>query len=195
MKNRDMLLNIVFIGVMLVLGLIPNLGFFRIGSLSITILQIPVIVAGLVMGLKSSALLGTVFGICSWFAALQHANAFMDPVFANPFVSVLPRFLFGIMVGVIWLLLRVNVNEKGFVWRALLTALTSSVLHSLFVLIALYVTIMYSHDAQLLTYISKGFIAFIAYPAGQILIEATASVVVAVPLSRALLKLKQKDIV
>ena len=90
--------KIVIAGVMSAIAIL--LGVTRWGFLpwfagaSITIMHVPVIIGAVLEGPIVGAVIGLLFGI---FSLIQAAapNAQMDPMFANPLISILPRLFIG----------------------------------------------------------------------------------------------------
>ena len=64
-KTRSLTLMAILIAVMLLMGYVPNLGFIMIGPISITLMCIPVIIATLVLGLKTGLMMGLLFAVIS----------------------------------------------------------------------------------------------------------------------------------
>ncbi len=101
-RIREMTLLAIFIAIVAVLGLVPSfglgsssLGFIRIApNIEATIIHIPVLIGGTLLGRKMSIYLGLAFGVVSLIAAFIYAS----PLFVYPWVSVLPRFVFGLVI-------------------------------------------------------------------------------------------------
>jgi len=101
-KIREMTLLAIFIAIVAVLGLVPSfglgsssLGFIRIApNIEATIIHIPVLIGGTLLGRKMSIYLGLAFGVVSLIAAFIYAS----PLFVYPWVSVLPRLVFGLVI-------------------------------------------------------------------------------------------------
>ena len=112
MRNKklvtDLVLDGLFIGIIAVMGFVPNLGYIRLGPISATILPIPVILGGAFLGWKRGLLYGTAFGVTSYLVAITLA-AGTDSLFANPILSIAPRMVFGALTG---LLAGVFLNPK-----------------------------------------------------------------------------------
>ena len=80
----------------IVMGL-THIGFIPwFSGASITIMQIPVLIAAIIAGLGSGIGTGLIFGIFSLIQAAIAPIGPLDPFFVNPLVSVLPRVLMGI---------------------------------------------------------------------------------------------------
>lgn len=103
-RIREMTLLAMFIAIIALLGLVPapwgtTVGFYRIPGTTIeaTIIHIPVLVGAAIYGRKFGIWLGTAFGVISMIAAFIYSPYF----FIYPWVSILPRFAFGILIPVI----------------------------------------------------------------------------------------------
>ena len=95
-KNRatlDLVIAAIFIGITLVLTLVPNLGYIPVGIASITIVHIPILIGIFVLPFYYGLALGLTFGLSSLLRAFMPGSLF-DPLFQNPLISVLPRVLF-----------------------------------------------------------------------------------------------------
>jgi uncharacterized membrane protein len=100
-RIRDFTTLAIFIAIIAVLGLVPGvwqgypLGFiFITPDMAATIIHIPVLIGGALLGRKAGIWLGTAFGIVSLIAAF----IYQSPLFYYPWVSVLPRILFGFLI-------------------------------------------------------------------------------------------------
>lgn len=99
-QTRQMTILAMFIAIIAVLGLVPNglggtLGFIKIApNLEATIIHIPVLIGGALLGRRFGIYLGLAFGVISNIAAFIYAS----PLFIFPWVAILPRFIFGILI-------------------------------------------------------------------------------------------------
>jgi uncharacterized membrane protein len=179
----------MFIALMLILALVPNFGIITVGPVSITIMHIPVIVVALVLGLPEAIGLGLVFGLASWFVALTRGATPIDLLFTNPMVAVVPRVLFGLIVG--WL---------GQVWKKQshlfigLTALFGTLAHTLLVLgfIVLFGQSIFAYDG-----LSAGLNVWLTI-VGSVLLsngiwEIIVAVLICVPLVSALRRFTSRN--
>lgn len=104
-RNRRLALVGAFSALIIVLSL-TNLGFITFSPvISITILQIPVILAATLGGLAEGAFVGAVMGIMSLVKAAMSPSGVLDPLFVNPLCSVLPRILLGVVAWLVWKIL------------------------------------------------------------------------------------------
>jgi uncharacterized membrane protein len=178
MNVREITFNAMFIAIVAIMALIPNLGIITVGPLSITILHIPVIVAGIAFGMRSALIVSTAFGLSTMFVAMTRAVTPIDALFANPVLSVFPRLLFGLTIALLW-----NVM-KSFKWNKnisiSITAFLATIFHAVFVLGTLYFFLGYSGD--LLSQINEWFVFVFTIVFTNTLVEAVAAVLLAVPL-------------
>jgi uncharacterized membrane protein len=137
MKTRELVLNAIFIGLIMIMAWFPNLGYIQIfPTVGITIIHIPVIVGALTYK-RSGVILGTTFGLSSLFVALTRPATPVDFLFQNPLVSVLPRIIFGLVIYYLFITFRKIIENKSVVIG--LTAFLSTVIHSVLVLGMIYI--------------------------------------------------------
>ena len=94
-RTKEIALTGVFAALILLMAFVPMFGYIQIGLVSLTIIQIPVLIGGAAGGKRVSIYLGIIFGVSSLLIALIRPALPSDYVFQNPLVSVLPRILFG----------------------------------------------------------------------------------------------------
>lgn len=92
MKKKRIILFLTLLLVEIAL-LASEKGMISNGSLSITILHIPVILAAVGLGLPYGLAVGGVFGIGTMIISAGYKTATIDHLFVNPVLSVLPRLL------------------------------------------------------------------------------------------------------
>lgn len=103
-KTLNLTLIAVFFALILMQSYIPNLGYIRILPMlpSISTLVLTVSIAGALLGPKSGAVVGLLWGIVSWFMAFTQPG---DPLslllFQNFVIAVVPRVLVGLFSGLI----------------------------------------------------------------------------------------------
>lgn len=142
MKNKKLVSDIaidgLFIAIILVLSLVPYLGFIQIGAISATILPIPVILGAALLGARRGLLYGVVFGVSSFLIAIMRGTA-GDALFVDPLISIVPRVAFGIILALFSAIL---FNEKNsYKTKRLIIFPYSAIMmliHSTFVLLAIY---------------------------------------------------------
>lgn len=94
-KRQNMVIFIVLLFLEILL-LVSGLGVISNGSLSITVLHIPVIVCAVLLGLPQGCVLGLVFGIGTMLIAQGYGTETLDHLFVNPMLSIVPRVLLAI---------------------------------------------------------------------------------------------------
>jgi len=172
---RKIALTGAFSALVVVLSVTP-LGFISIGAASVTILQIPVILAVLLGGLPSGAFVGAVFGIMSLINASLRPSGPLDPMFLNPLCSIAPRILFAVCAWGLWRLLKL-IPKLPKTISAGVTAFVSTLIHTVLVMGSLFIVFKaeLSEVAQTTTF--GGILALVFTNA---LFEAIASTVVCV---------------
>ena len=133
-RTRKLTLTALFSAIIVVMTFVPYLGYIKVGMVEITTLHIPVILGGLMLGFSGSVALGTVWGITCVINAL-----FINPIFVNPLISLVPRVLVGVVIGVVG----VGLAELGLrgpfrdTVRAVITAAVGTLTNTVLVLTAL----------------------------------------------------------
>lgn len=130
---KKLALASIFGALIIVLTFVPYTGYITIGPLSFTIIHIVVIIGAIIMGPKYGLLLGFFFGLGSLIRS-NTTGATYDIVFMFPWVSVLPRMLFGFLAGVYFSIFKKIF--KMYVPAIALTALLATITHTVLVLIA-----------------------------------------------------------
>ncbi len=111
-KTQSLAMTALFAALTLLLGLTPNLGFIRVWALTIVTVHLPVVVGGVILGPKTGALLGFLFGFTSFMGA-TFLNVGPDAPLFSPFmdngvfhgnawslvVCFVPRILTGVVAG------------------------------------------------------------------------------------------------
>lgn len=91
--------NLAFLGIMLAITIILDstpLGAIPVGAVSATIIHIPTIITGIILGPVAGLIMGTCLGFVSLLHALTRPVGVLDPLFVNPLISVLPRMFIGV---------------------------------------------------------------------------------------------------
>ncbi len=86
----------LMLGVTIILDMTP-LGAIPLGAISATIIHIPTIITGIVLGPAAGLIMGTALGVVGWIHALTRPVTILDPFFMNPLISVLPRMFVGVV--------------------------------------------------------------------------------------------------
>jgi uncharacterized membrane protein len=112
-KTFRMVLLGMLSAIIIIQTTIPFLGYIPMGPLSLTIIQVTVITAAIVLGTKEGAIVGGIWGIITFIRAFVAPTSVIAPiVFTNPLVSVLPRILIGVVAAYVFhRLLNGKLNE------------------------------------------------------------------------------------
>ncbi len=181
-RTRDMTLLAMFIAIIAVLGLVPSgvpastIGFIKIApNMEATIIHIPVLVGAALFGKRYGLYLGLAFGVISNIAAFIYSPVF----FVYPWVAILPRFLFGILIVPL-----VNVSLKYIKNKYLAVGVSFFVLtliHAILTLTMLYTVFGWALKLPADQSTVPAFITFLVVNAGfpwTTLVEAAAAAVV-----------------
>ena len=129
-KIREWSILAMFIAIVIVMGMIPMLGYITISSVAFTIIPIPVIIGGILLGRKVGVILGLTFGITSLIRGSM--NGGIDFLFILPWISILPRVIFGLLIYDIFRLYHRLIKKR--ILSLALGFFTASIIHTLLVL-------------------------------------------------------------
>ena len=193
-KTKSLTYLALFMAIEAVLVMVPFLGFIPIGPLRATTLHIPVIIAAIVLGTKEGCLVGLIFGLFSLFN--NTINPTVTSFAFSPFISgnilsaviaIVPRVLIGFVSGEVYRLMKNRFPTAGMFVSSFLGALTNTalVLGGIYLLFGqAYAKALGRSFASLAPY----FISVISTPS---LLEAVVGAIIAVAVSKALLKVKR----
>lgn len=135
MNKKNKTFRMVLLGmltaIIIIQTTIPFLGYIPMGPLSLTIIQVTVIIAAIVLGTMEGAIVGGIWGIITFIRAFVAPTSIIAPIiFTNPLVSVLPRILIGVVAAYVFhRLLSGKLNETARMSVAgVLGSLTNTVL-------------------------------------------------------------------
>ena len=182
-----MTITSLFIALIAILALVPNIGFIPFGPYSITMVFIPVLVGALLFKTRMGVVLAIVFGICSLIVAFIRPSGPVDVVFQNPLVSILPRAIFGLSIYPIYKIFN-KVIKLEFI-SIPISCFLAVVIHSV-----LTVSCMYIFGKEVIIEMvgsSNIFSVFAFFIGSAGIIEATASALIVTPIVITLNKLPQ----
>ncbi|WP_400245043.1 ECF transporter S component [Niallia sp. JL1B1071] len=117
MKKRNKTTRLVLLGlltaIIIIQTFVPLLGYIPIGPLSLTIIQVTVIIAAIVLGTLDGAIIGGVWGLITFIRAFIYPTSILAPIiFTNPLISVFPRIMIGVVAGLLFYkVLKGRMNE------------------------------------------------------------------------------------
>lgn len=181
--TRKLTLLGVMFAITVILDMTP-LGNLPIGPVGSTIVHLPTIITGIILGPVAGFIMGTLMGITSMLHALLRPLTPLDPFFVNPLVSVLPRMFIGVSAYYVYTLVKKLVGDKlpGTSISAVLGAVGGSVTNTLLVFLMFYlvyvediVELLESFGEEVLGYIPSFNAFFIATATTNGLAEAIAA--------------------
>ncbi|QWC00417.1 ECF transporter S component [Mycoplasmatota bacterium] len=128
-KTRKMTILAMFIAIIVVMGMVPFLGFIPLFGLSFQIITIPVIIGAVILGRKAGVILGLTFGVVSLIRGAMSGG--FDFLFVLPWISILPRVIFGFIIYDVFKFYKKIINKR--IIALALGFLTVSVIHTLLV--------------------------------------------------------------
>ena len=141
MRNQKLLkqitLNAVLIALIAVFTFVPNIGYITLGPISFTDIHVFVLIGALLGGWQTGAITGLAFGFMSLFKALSFPST-VDFLFVNPFISVLPRFLFGLVSGLLYDFLKKKLKPKTYLGVIYPITGLLTFMHTILTLLCLY---------------------------------------------------------
>ena len=174
----------LFIAIIVVMTLVPTIGYIQTGIFSIVLVHIPVIIGALVLQPIDGLLLATVWGVGSFYYALTIATP-EALIFQNPLVSILPRVLVGLVLYFAVTYLRKIKKLDQYLFSGIV-AVIATLSNTLFVLVAIF-TFAY---AGMFTF-NQSFAQIITIVFSvNVLAEITVAVLIVPVVVRALNKIK-----
>lgn len=173
----------VLSGIILLMHIIPVIGYIPTPAASLTIIHIPVIIGAVVLGPMNGAILGGVFGVTCMIKAFVAPPGPFDAIFfTNPIISVVPRILFGLIAGYVFIL--IAKIDKSKIIAAGVAAFAGSAANTFFVLLGVYLW----HDNMALVGINPNDALPVLWGivTGQGIFEALIAVVVTIAISKTL---------
>lgn len=177
-KTQKLVYYAMVMAIIILMAVVPFLGFIQIPPIAITLVHIPVIIGTILFGWKAGILFGLTFGVSSMLVAITRGAA-TDLLFINPLVSVVPRVIFGALIYPLYAFFsRIFKREPASIG---VTAFVSSFVHSVLVITAIFITLnMVAWDSETFRSIMAAVLTV------NITLEAVASTIIAIPLVKAM---------
>ena len=206
-KVMDMSLAGIFTAVIIVMSVVPFLGYIPLGFMSATIIHVPVIVGAILLGPKYGAYLGLVFGLTSLVKATLTPN--MTSFVFSPFITIggysgnlwsvviaiVPRVMIGIVSYFVFKLVMNLVHGKkgGRTVALAITGIAGSMTNTLLVMNGIYLFFGESYMAASNKAVENIYNAILGIIVGFGGPEAIIAGILVVAIGNVLLRLK-KDI-
>ena len=190
MKNTKTLVIYALLTAIIVIMSFTPLGYFRTGTIEITLLTIPVIIGAIILGPVAGAFMGGIFGITSFiqcFGLSPFGTMLLgiNPVFTF-IVCFFPRVLMGWLCGVIFKTLKGK--SADFVSFSV-ASLSGALLNTVLFMTALMLSFGRTEFIQSLNPEGLSVVSFvIAFVGINGLIEAVACFIVGTAISRSVYK-------
>lgn len=180
-KTQTMVYYGMIIAIIILMSVVPFLGFIQIPPIAITLVHIPVIIGAMLFDWKAGVVFGLAFGLSSLVVAMTRGAA-TDLLFINPLISVVPRVIFGALVYPIYKLFEKVQASEGLAIG--LTAFVSSFVHSVLVLTMIFFVLSGQAQGGVLDneIFQKVLAAVLTV---NVTLEAVVSTIVAIPLVKA----------
>lgn len=134
-ETRKIAFASLMLAIIIIMTFVPSLGYIILNPVNtITLIHIPVLIGAVFLGKNYGAFLGLVFGIGSMIMA--YINISTNAPFTNPLISVVPRVVFGYIIGYVFELFKKLFNNKKI--YVPISFGVATFLHSLIVLVGLY---------------------------------------------------------
>lgn len=138
-KVKSLAMDAMIIAIIVIMGLIPQVGYITIlPGLSLTLVHLPVLLGCYIGGPKKGLLYGLVFGLTSWYQAMFNMSG-LNIFFIYPWISVLPRVLFGFIAGLVFSFLRKLLKGKDKFYVTSGTSFLLTVIHTALVFSCLFI--------------------------------------------------------
>lgn len=101
-STRSLVLTSILSALIIAMTVVPFTGYITVGVIEITTLHIVTILAGVLLGWKGGAFVGTVWGLSCIVRCLVAYPVYQPFGFANIFVALIPRTLVGVVSGLVF---------------------------------------------------------------------------------------------
>lgn len=105
-KSRRLVLTALFIAIILMQSIVPWLGTLPLGAFvlgaAVTIITFTVAIGAMVLGPRTGALLGLVWGTYSLWHAWTAVPSIGALIFRNPITALFPRIMVGLLIGLLY---------------------------------------------------------------------------------------------
>lgn len=137
---KDITVDAIFIAIIAIMTFVPYVGMITLPFVSFTLLHLPVILGAYLFGWRKGLLFGTAMGVCSMLKALTTPGlSAFDLLFIWPWISVLPRAIFGFLSGLFFDMLHKNSKLYGNPLIVGLLSFAFTVMHTVFVFGSLFI--------------------------------------------------------
>lgn len=137
-KLRLISFDALFIALIVLFTFVNYLGYITLGAITLTTMPVLVLMGAAIFGWKRGLLYGFVFGLFSMIRAITMPTGPIDIIYQNPFISILPRAIFGLVAGLVFDVVKKHSTLKTYYISLPFLACGLSLLHSVLTLSCLY---------------------------------------------------------
>ena len=136
---KDIAVDAIFVAIIAAMTFVPYVGMITLPFISFTLLHLPVLLGAYLFGWRKGLLFGIAMGVCSLIKATTMPAGTFDALFVWPWISVLPRALFGFLSGLFFDMLHKNSKLYGNPLIVGLLSFAFTVMHTVFVFGSLFI--------------------------------------------------------
>ncbi|PWM46181.1 MAG: ECF transporter S component [Clostridiales bacterium] len=192
-KTKKLTIYAMIVAIELLLGL-TVLGYIKIGVVELTIMQLPVIIGGVLLGPWAGAFFGGVFGLTSFYQCFGMSAFGATLLGINPFYTFIlcffPRLIMGFLVGLISQQMSRNITAKKF--APFVASLSGALLNTILFCVTLILLFWNTEYIQSLASGLPVFPFLAAFVGVNGLIEAAVCFVIGSAVCKALYVFKEK---
>ena len=187
-----MTLTAIFATLIILMTFTP-LGYIPIGPVKMTLLTLPVAIGSIVLGTRSSLILGTLFGLTSFYTCFG-MDAFGNALLGiNPFFTfimcVVPRVLCGLLPALIYKAVSKN-GTKRTLFAIPLSAACTAIFNTVFFITALWA--LFGNNLNELLGTNNLFTMFATIAGINGLIEIAVNIVAGTAICKPLILIKKR---
>ena len=137
---KDIAIDAIFVAILAVMTFVPFVGMITLPFGSFTLLHLPVLLGAYLFGWRKGLLFGIAMGVLSMIKALTTPGLSpFDLLFIWPWISVLPRAIFGFLSGLFFDILHKNPKLYGNPLIVGLLSFAFTVMHTVLVFGSLFI--------------------------------------------------------
>ncbi|MCR5692485.1 MAG: ECF transporter S component [Bacilli bacterium] len=137
---KDIAIDAIFVAILTVMTFVPFVGMITLPFGSFTLLHLPVLLGAYLFGWRKGLLFGTAMGVLSMIKALTTPGLSpFDLLFIWPWISILPRAIFGFLSGLFFDILHKNSKLYGNPLIVGLLSFAFTVMHTVLVFGSLFI--------------------------------------------------------
>lgn len=137
---KDIAIDAIFVAILAIMTFVPFVGVITLPFGSFTLLHLPVLLGAYLFGWRKGLLFGTAMGVLTMIKALTTPGLSpFDLLFIWPWISVLPRAIFGFLSGLFFDILHKNSKLYGNPLIVGLLSFAFTVMHTVLVFGSLFI--------------------------------------------------------